>query len=517
MQRIMILMDRKNCQLRNAVQSVFEDECVDFLCVSVNGQLSENWFVQILNNIDGQYDRIVIFREYKDIQEDNIPYKDSCNMWLVPLCRNESEIKAVHIWSQKRNNIINIYKVADLNALMNTQKGDFYLYAARQISLLIREVNLLEECEESLWPKMSVITVCYNAEQTIEKAVRSVIDQKYPNKEIIIIDGASTDHTVEIVDKYKEYINVFVSERDEGIFDAMNKGVKYATGEIISFINSDDWMEPGAMTAVAATFISQKSDVVIGDSYYISKQGNMFYYNGDENGDNNIHVRMPYHHESVFAKKNKFLKEDNFNTAYKIAADYDWLLRNYVVGMTIARIHIPIFTFAYGGVSSVNVLECGAEARRIAIYYAKDSETLELIEKRWHDVVRSALNIDIIRKIKDVYLQEFRDMDYLNDTYIWGTGLWAKRNTEILLTIYENIKGFVDNNVLNCNMEFCGKTVYESGQVSRNSNIIIATPKYAHEIERQLLDCGWDGNRIIMADSIVERIINLVSREWSNK
>ncbi len=91
--------------------------------------------------------------------------------------------------------------------------------------------------------KFSVITVSYNSENTIEKTIKSIIAQKYPDIEYIIIDGGSTDNTVNIIKKYEQQITRWISESDQGIYDAMNKGINMASGDVISFLNSDDWYE----------------------------------------------------------------------------------------------------------------------------------------------------------------------------------------------------------------------------------------------------------------------------------
>lgn len=95
--------------------------------------------------------------------------------------------------------------------------------------------------EEQL--KISIVTVSYNAAKTIEQTIKSVINQTYSNIEYIVIDGGSTDGTVDIIRKYEDRIAYWVSEPDGGIFDAMNKGIKVATGEVVGIINSDDWYE----------------------------------------------------------------------------------------------------------------------------------------------------------------------------------------------------------------------------------------------------------------------------------
>ena len=112
--------------------------------------------------------------------------------------------------------------------------------------------------------KLSIITVVKNSESNIEKTIRSVIDQKYKNLEYIIIDGKSTDGTLELIKKYKDKVSLIISEKDEGIWDAMNKGIKLANGDIIGFLNSDDIYYPGALSTVNEYFERSNIDFLFG-------------------------------------------------------------------------------------------------------------------------------------------------------------------------------------------------------------------------------------------------------------
>lgn len=100
-------------------------------------------------------------------------------------------------------------------------------------------------------PKISIITVCYNSAKHLEQCIKSVLDQDYPNLEYLVIDGGSTDGTIDIISKYRDKIAYFVSESDNGISDAFNKGIKAATGDIIGIINSDDFMMPNALQKIS--------------------------------------------------------------------------------------------------------------------------------------------------------------------------------------------------------------------------------------------------------------------------
>lgn len=120
------------------------------------------------------------------------------------------------------------------------------------------------------WPKISIVTPSYNQGQYIEETILSILNQNYPNLEYIIIDGGSTDNTVEIIEKHADRITYWVSERDQGQADAINKGFKKCTGEIFAYLNSDDCYYPGALFEVANIYLKQKKDKVllIGNCYW---------------------------------------------------------------------------------------------------------------------------------------------------------------------------------------------------------------------------------------------------------
>lgn len=117
---------------------------------------------------------------------------------------------------------------------------------------------------ENNWPKISIITPTFNQGQYIEQTILSVLNQNYPNLEYIIIDGGSTDNTVDIIKKHENKISYWVSEKDKGQSDAINKGLKIATGDIINWLNSDDYYEPNILLKIAETFASTKASCIYG-------------------------------------------------------------------------------------------------------------------------------------------------------------------------------------------------------------------------------------------------------------
>jgi len=120
--------------------------------------------------------------------------------------------------------------------------------------------------------KISIITIAYNSAATIEDTIKSVVNQDYPNVEYIIVDGASKDDTLKIVDKYKGKIAKVISEKDKGIYDAMNKGVKLATGDVVGMLNSDDLLaNTNTLSKIAKAFENNDIDATYGDLIYVDR------------------------------------------------------------------------------------------------------------------------------------------------------------------------------------------------------------------------------------------------------
>jgi len=134
---------------------------------------------------------------------------------------------------------------------------------------------LTKDIDRRVWPKISIVTPSYNQGQFIEETIRSVLRQGYPNLEYIVVDGGSTDQTVEILEKYDSWIDDWVSEPDDGQAHAINKGLHHATGDIHGWINSDDYFVPGALQSVVETFVSSGCDALSGGRLLIDEASNV--------------------------------------------------------------------------------------------------------------------------------------------------------------------------------------------------------------------------------------------------
>lgn len=199
-------------------------------------------------------------------------------------------------------------------------------------------------------PKFSVITVCRNAEKTIERTIRSVIAQTYPNKEFVVVDGASKDGTLGIIEKYREQIDVFVSEPDKGIYDAMNKAVSLATGDYVIFINADDYLYDENVLRRASEV--PEADFLFGGQYDLCPDGKLLPAKNLDGLDAYHLFRGFFAHQTIFAKRNLWKRFGGFDQNYKICADRDWLLRCFTKGeMTTAKIGSVVAVYTLGGFS----------------------------------------------------------------------------------------------------------------------------------------------------------------------
>lgn len=179
--------------------------------------------------------------------------------------------------------------------------------------------------------KISIITVVWNNATTIKDAIDSVLNQTYKNIEFIVVDGASTDGTVEIIKSYGNQISKFVSEKDKGLYDAMNKGIKLATGDVVGILNSDDfYIDEFVIEKVINEFESKKVDSVYADLVFVKPENIdkivRYYDSSYFNPSKFAYGWMPAH-PTFFVKKEVYEKYGVFKTDYKIAADYEILTR----------------------------------------------------------------------------------------------------------------------------------------------------------------------------------------------
>lgn len=219
--------------------------------------------------------------------------------------------------------------------------------------------------------KLTIVTVCYNSEATIRDTLDSLVNQTDHEFEYIVIDGVSTDHTLDIVKEYQDKLSIkLVSEPDHGLYDAMNKGIRMASGEIVGLLNSDDYYEPMTVQLVKACFEENPSmDFVCGAMRLVTyrKDEIRVVYNRPLE---RIVNEMPLNEPATFVRKSVYDEIGAFNTKYLVSADYDFTCRAYIANKRFKFISDVLTNMRMGGVSGGG--DGGVQGIRTAIQTAKD-------------------------------------------------------------------------------------------------------------------------------------------------
>ena len=212
-------------------------------------------------------------------------------------------------------------------------------------------------------PRVSVVTTCYNAQDCIEKTIRSVLSQSFRDFEYIIMDGASGDETLKRAESFKGAFEkrgiafYIYSQKDRGIYEGMNNGAGHCQGDYICFMNADDeFFDDGVLEKVfgpgSALWEAGDGDIIYGDAAEL-EYGQLFYFTKNFQG---IEQRMPFSHQSVFAKR-ELLMEHPFDTSYRIVADYDFLLKCYEEKKSFLDSGVLICRVSMDGLSSRRLYE----------------------------------------------------------------------------------------------------------------------------------------------------------------
>ena len=208
-------------------------------------------------------------------------------------------------------------------------------------------------------PKFSIITVTYNAEKVLEDTIQSVIFQTYRNVEYIIVDGASKDHTLEIVHKYRNRINKVISEPDKGLYDAMNKGIQLATGDYLCFLNAGDkFHDSETLQKIVHTLKGQElPDVIYGETAIVDEEGHF------------LHMRRlstPAHlnwksfkqgmlvcHQAFFANRELAINH-LYDLQYRFSADFDWCIRIMKKAKCLHNTRLTLIDYLNEGMTTKN-------------------------------------------------------------------------------------------------------------------------------------------------------------------
>ena len=209
-----------------------------------------------------------------------------------------------------------------------------------------RRIRNIEKVSRSSEPLVSIITVVFNGEKYLEQTILSVLNQTYSNIEYIVIDGGSSDATLDIINKYTDKIDYWVSEPDSGIYDAMNKGISLATGQLIGIINSDDWYELDAVEEIVRAY-KDGSTIIYGFMRHIVEEKPIEVYAA-------YPVSIPCKmipHSTCFVPKFIYDQYGTFDLSYRSCADYHFILRLYKEGISFSILEKILANFRFGGFS----------------------------------------------------------------------------------------------------------------------------------------------------------------------
>ncbi len=218
-------------------------------------------------------------------------------------------------------------------------------------------------------PLVSIVTVCWNSARTIEQTIRSVMQQSYDNVEHLVIDAASTDGTLDILRKYEDVLEYYVSEPDKGLYFAMNKGLELARGDYILILNSDDWYAPTCVETLVKAQAETGADFVSALANYVNEQGEFIRRQPSFPYDAGIYFRMPLRHETMLVSRDLYNRYGPYDTRYFVNADRALTTKMFQAGVTHHEVGKPLMFFRDTGVSSTDMGKLYGERERMLSRY----------------------------------------------------------------------------------------------------------------------------------------------------
>ncbi len=356
--------------------------------------------------------------------------------------------------------------------------------------------------------KLTVVTVCFNSIEYIERSINSVLSQTFKNIEYIIIDGGSSDGTVEVIKKYSPYISYWISEPDQGVYHAMNKGIKAATGDLIGFLSSNDWYAEGALSAIADKYNEIHADVIYGDAVV---------YDGEEithQDYSEVKLEDSFYYMTVihpaFFVKTEIQKKYGFDESYRICGDYKFFMQVYRDNYQFAYTKHDIIHYYIGGLSSDRE-RTSIEDRR-ASYEVLGKEKWRYaqgIEKVFFNNFYFYPDVFIKNGFGRIWIK--KNMDPKEKVYIFGIGKIGKKTYRCLLDAGVKVICFVDNAKSKQETKYHDLLIISPDDLHqfKKGVVFISSYDYADEMEAQLLSNGIQKYlKIIRADVFFTKMVN---------
>lgn len=282
-------------------------------------------------------------------------------------------------------------------------------------------------------PLVTIITVCFNSAKTIEQTFRSVRNQTYDNIEYVVVDGNSSDGTVDLLKANEDLIDYYVSEPDKGLYYAMNKGLELASGDYILILNSDDWYVPDCVEALMDAKEETRADFVSGMANYVDGDGKFMRLQPNFSFDGNMYFMMPLRHETMLLSRDIYNRVGLFDLSYRVIADRDFTTRVYETGYTHHHIGRALMNFRDTGVSTVNLDGLRGErlniiSRNFPFLKEADVEALAFLEQLDADKLKAMVESYQEPRLSQAAADMVRDRQSRNNKKWMGLDVNALRN-----------------------------------------------------------------------------------------
>ena len=343
--------------------------------------------------------------------------------------------------------------------------------------------------------KVSVITVCLNSVKTIEQTIQSVINQSYKNIEYIIIDGGSTDGTLDIIKKYEAHIAYWASEPDNGIYDAMNKGIKIATGDIIEFLNGDDsfYNENVLVNVIEQYNQYPDTDILVG---YDTRCIDTIIHNQDKY--TNVYIDAFFPHQATFSQKEVFDRIGYFDVQYRIVADKDWLYRAWSANLRFRLVSDIYVRFGDGGISSGR--DSFVEEYLLSEKYLAKTGQEQLIPFAQNRIkkIYGDFQVEKLFSSDDYEGEQSKFWENLlgecKKCIVWGYGKFGSYFVKSLIKCGYEIDLIIDNSLKQNKLGINVKP-YDATLIDKK--VIIATANFNDEVKNRMMRDGISDKMIV--------------------